>query len=259
MPRFYSDYWTDPETDTRELDAVEAKTVITLQQANAACNLAAQWYYQQKEQPYQGWGSDSTDKSQMPWFLRAISHAARRLKFGQDFALCALWSRCMQETGAAWYREEQKSDEECERLYGYQTSKGKELGNTEPGDGALYKGRGVIQLTGKNNYRNASEALQVDMVSSPELALLPQNAGAVIEWYLLTEMPSRHSWNTPYPWLLDQNLSLEERSYRVSACINWGYFRPWDRRPTKEQINGWDMTQMYGVALATILGLEVGS
>ena len=246
--KFLSDYWQDPPNPTQT-------TVVTIQQANAACNLAAQWYYESINQQYKGWGSDVSSKSQMPWFLECMSLAAKLLKIDKDIAFCALWSRCMQETGAAWYQKEQKSDEECERLYGYQTSKGKELGNTEPGDGAKYKGRGVIQLTGKANYQKAGQSLQTNFVDNPESVIEPQNAAKIIYWYIVEEMPARHSWNTAYAWLTDNSLSLEERSYRMSACINWGYFQPWDRKPSKSQIHGWDMTQMYGKALAAILGL----
>jgi len=45
------------------------------------------------------------------------------------------------------------------------------LGNTKPGDGARYKGRGYVQLTGRKNYALASAKLGVDLVGHPELAL----------------------------------------------------------------------------------------
>jgi len=230
--------------------------MITLEQANAACNLAAQWYYQERGEDIQGWGSDCTDRSKMPWFLDCLNKASLLLAFEKDTALCALWGRCMYETGAAWYDQEQKSDAKCEEDYGYQTSTGKNLGNSEPGDGAKYKGRGVIQLTGKGNYTRAAERFNVDFVGDPELVIEPMNASRVICWYLLEEMPSRYSWNTPYVWLLDKNLSLEEKTYRTSACILWGYFQPWNSKPTKQQISGWDMTYNYARALACILGVS---
>lgn len=46
----------------------------------------------------------------------------------------------------------------------------KELGNTNPGDGVRYKGRGPIQLTGRNNYAHFGELLGIDLVNHPELA-----------------------------------------------------------------------------------------
>ena len=57
------------------------------------------------------------------------------------------------------------------------------LGNTEPGDGARYRGRGFIQLTGRANYRHYGEALGVDLVHHPELALQPEIAARVLACY----------------------------------------------------------------------------
>jgi putative chitinase len=49
-------------------------------------------------------------------------------------------------------------------------AKADELGNTKHGDGAKYKGRGFIHLTGKANYKKISDALGINIVSHPELA-----------------------------------------------------------------------------------------
>ncbi|MBF4998080.1 hypothetical protein IRT45_13055 [Nocardia sp. BSTN01] len=61
-----------------------------------------------------------------------------------------------------------------------------DLGNTQPGDGPKYKGRGGLQLTGRNNYERASQALGVDFVNHPELVADPKYAFATAAWY----------WNT---------------------------------------------------------------
>jgi len=57
------------------------------------------------------------------------------------------------------------------------------MGNTEDGDGWKYRGRGLIQLTGKDNYRLASDALGVDFVANPDLVLTQAYAALTAAWY----------------------------------------------------------------------------
>lgn len=59
-----------------------------------------------------------------------------------------------------------------EFLYGYNTSKGRGLGNTQPGDGAAFIGRGFIQITGRSNYTRYSHLLYDNKLIPTPTALI---------------------------------------------------------------------------------------
>lgn len=59
----------------------------------------------------------------------------------------------------------------------------RDLGNTQPGDGKRYKGRGLIQLTGRHNYMQAGNAMGVDLVNNPTLAAQFPHALRIAGWY----------------------------------------------------------------------------
>jgi predicted chitinase len=71
---------------------------------------------------------------------------------------------------------ERRSDASAEKKYGVGTRVGKILGNTETGDGAKYKGRGIIQLTGRDNYDRLGKLIGKDLINNPELAADPDTA-----------------------------------------------------------------------------------
>jgi putative chitinase len=57
------------------------------------------------------------------------------------------------------------------------------LGNTHPGDGRRYKGRGPIQLTGRDNYRRAGRALGLDLEGNPTMAAEPRVGFRTAGWF----------------------------------------------------------------------------
>lgn len=94
------------------------------------------------------------------------------------------------ETGAAMQPiNEIGGNKYFERNYGpngHSPARAKKMGNTQPGDGAKYHGRGFVQLTWKVNYQKMSTHLtkafgkSIDLVSEPNLALKPEYAAEIM-------------------------------------------------------------------------------
>lgn len=88
----------------------------------------------------------------------------------------------------------------------------RDLGNTEPGDGVRFRGRGYIQITGRANYRSCGDALGLDLLSEPELLELPHNAARSAGWFW-----KRRGLNE-----LADKLAFETITKRINGGLN-GY------------------------------------
>lgn len=61
-----------------------------------------------------------------------------------------------------------------------------DLGNIHPGDGVKYKGRGLVQITGRANYTALTSALGIDLVNNPEQLEQPKYAVISACWFWKT-------------------------------------------------------------------------
>lgn len=98
----------------------------------------------------------------------------------------------------------------------------KDLGNTEPGDGVRFKGRGYIQITGRTNYAAAGKALNLPLLEQPELAESPTTAARIAAWW----------WNAHH-----LNELADGREFtKITQIINGGTLGIYDRYKKYETI-----------------------
>ena len=96
------------------------------------------------------------------------------------------------ETGRTMEAVKEKTDKTGEqyffRMYDIKGSRpqvAKRLGNTIPGDGIKFAGRGQVQLTGRTNYINMGKYLKLDLVNKPDLLLDTKISARVLVYGLL--------------------------------------------------------------------------
>ncbi|NMZ09509.1 glycoside hydrolase family 19 protein [Pseudomonas proteolytica] len=94
-------------------------------------------------------------------FIAQVGHESGQLRFVRE-----IWGPTAQQAGY-----EGRTD----------------LGNTVKGDGSKYRGRGLIQITGRANYAACGEALGLDLINQPELLEQPRHAAMSAAWFWSTK------------------------------------------------------------------------
>jgi len=115
-------------------------------------------------------------------FLGQTMHESGSFKFTKENlnysakALMATWPSRFPDLDTAMQYERQP-EKIANKVYSGR------MGNTEDGDGAKYIGRGLIQVTGKENYTHCGEALGVDLIANPQLLEEPRYAALSAGWF----------------------------------------------------------------------------
>lgn len=128
-------------------------------------------------------GSFSKGVDEIDDFLGQVLHESaglERLSENLDYSaerLCQVWpGRFPSMADARPYAH--NAEALANRVYGGR------MGNTQLGDGWLYRGRGPIQLTGRDNYAFVGNLMGQDLIDLPELMEQPRYAlGATIHWW----------------------------------------------------------------------------
>src|SRR5262245_30093128 len=108
--------------------------------------------------------------------LPALTAAMTEFAIESPARSAAFLAQIAHESGQFRFMEEIWGPTDAQRRYEPVTKLSQNLGNTEPGDGNRFKGRGPIQLTGRANYKRLGDLLTVDLVANPPRAAMPDVA-----------------------------------------------------------------------------------
>lgn len=126
-------------------------------------------------------------------------------------------AQLIHESGSFRYMEEIASGQAYEGR--------SDLGNTQPGDGKRYKGRGPTQITGRANYRRYGAKIGIDIERHPEIAAFPS-----IGLHLALEYWKANGLNT---------LADADNVLGITKLINGGTNGLADRKAHLAKVKGW--------------------
>jgi len=116
-------------------------------------------------------------------FLPHLNAAMGEFAIDSPARGAAFLAQLAHESGEFRWMEEIWGPTSAQRRYEPPSTLAARLGNTQPGDGSRFKGRGPIQLTGRANYQRFGQLLGIDLIAEPQRAASPDVAFRIAALY----------------------------------------------------------------------------
>jgi len=108
-------------------------------------------------------------------FIAPLNDTLERYNINTKLRICHFLAQVLHESNCFLWETELSSGKQYEHRA--------DLGNTHEGDGVKYKGRGTIQITGRDNYTVLSHVFHEDFLTHPELLATPKWATLSAGWF----------------------------------------------------------------------------
>jgi putative chitinase len=155
--------------------------------------------------------------SLIPIVTKWFNNYADEYEVNTPARIAAFFAQVIHESGSFKYTREIASGS----AYEFRA----DLGNLHAGDGKKFKGRGYIQITGRNNYNAISKDLFSDnrLIDNPDLLATPQYAMLSAFWYW-----SKHDLNKYADMKVDDKIHTKHHGYVspfefITLIINGGF------------------------------------
>lgn len=117
----------------------------------------------------------TASQARLSGFIEPLNNAMIRHAINTPLRCAAFIATSSYESGDFFVMREMTSGME----YEYRA----DLGNTEAGDGARYRGRGILQIKGRENYELCGEGLGLDLINHPDLMEYRPHSSDSAAWY----------------------------------------------------------------------------
>lgn len=157
-------------------------------------------------------------------YLPYLKQAMTEFEINTPVRAAAFLAQLAHESGQFKFMGELWGPTDSQKRYEPPSDLAKDLGNTQPGDGKRFKGRGPIQITGRSNYKRYGDMLGVNLIDTPERAadkdIAFRTAGAFWKMNNLNQLADRQWYMTITKRVNGGFNGLEDRVKHYERALN---------------------------------------